>query len=594
MIINKMKEVILMPIPKKESYDFGGYATRSNVRCSDGRIIMHGAFDSDDGKKVPLVWSHAHADIDNIIGHALLERRDDGMYAYAKFNNTENGLKAKELVSNGDITNLSIFANELSENARGCVAHGAIREVSLVYAGANPMAFIDNVLVHGEEDDSAAIIYFGADCKIQNDAALSHSADSDDKNDKKKESPNVFNGSKTAADVIESMTDEQKAVCFGLAQEMLDLNKKDEDDDKKGEKDMPAPKGNIVHNAFEGTYSGADVGNNYLSHEDQLAIINDAKKYGSMKTSCLEHGITNVEYLFPEAKADSPTPIWYSRRMEWVDIVLNGVSRSPFSRIKSQFADITADEARAKGYTKGKRKVEEVFSLLKRTTGPTTIYKKQKMDRDDVIDITEFDVINWIKSEMRVMLDEEVARAALFGDGRLGSSDDKIDEQCIRPVITDDDFYTIKTKYTVAAGDDYKKKADKIVEALTIARREYKGSGDPIAFVNEDLITIMTLAQDLNGRYIYESPETIARKLRVNKLVPVPVMEGLVGKNNGQIQALMLNLRDYRVGADRGGAVNMFDDFDIDYNQQKYLIETRCSGALTVPKSAIVLEEVTE
>lgn len=582
-------------MPKKP--DFSGYVTRNNVRCTDGRVIMANAFSKNDGKTVPLVWAHGHNDIDNILGHMVLENRADGVYGYAYFNSTDNATKAKEYVSHGDITGLSIWADQLNE-MQSHVKEGEIREVSLVFAGANPGAYVDNVMSHGVVDDESAIIWFGAEATIDN-KMLSHASEEpkSKEEDKSSDEPTIFNGKKTVADVIDSMTEEQKAVAFGLAEAMLmegeDDDEDDEDEDKKGAKRVNGNKNVVKHNAFEGGYSAAIDEKNVISHELQVQIIDDAKRYGSMKESCIQHGITNVDYLFPEAKADSPVPVWYSRPMEWVSTVMAEVSRSPFSRIKSIFADITEDDARAKGYIKGKLKKEEVFSLLKRATTPTTVYKKQRMDRDDVIDITDFDVLNWLKSEMRVMLDEELARAFLFGDGRLTSSDDKINEQNIRPIVSDDDFYSIKTSYSVSEGADYKEKADAIVEAFTLARTDYKGSGNPSLFVDESFLTIFSLAQDKNGRYIYDTVDSIATKLRVNKIVSVPVIENYKGKNEGKLMGVMVNLRDYRVGADKGGAVNMFDDFDLDYNAMKYLIETRCSGALVVPKSAIVLEELT-
>lgn len=560
-----------------KKFDFSGWATRNNLKCSDGRTILRDAFKQDDGQIVPLVWNHQHNDPLNVLGHALLENREDGVYAYCTFNNTEAGQNAKQLVQHGDISALSIYANRLKQQGSN-VLHGAIREVSLVLAGANPGAYIDSIISHsGIESDEEAIIYTGENITLE------HSDDSDKKEeDKKMENNN--SGEKTVKDVFDSMTEEQKTVVYAMIGEALEQNNKDDE----GDKDMK-------HNVFDN-----DQQNNegVLSHSEMATIIGDAKRYGSLKESFLAHaqdyGIENIEYLFPEAKALTQTPEFIKRDTSWVSKVMNGTHHSPFSRIKSVFADITEDEARAKGYMKGKLKKDEVFSLLKRTTVPTTIYKKQKIDRDDVIDITDFDVITWLKSEMRLMLDEEIARAILVGDGRLASSDDKINESNIRPIWKDADLYTVKTKVNVAAGASDEDKAKAFIKSIIKSRKNYKGSGSPTLFTTEDMLTDCLLIEDANGRVIYDSVEKLATTLRVKEIITVPVMENLSRTgDNGETLALagiIVNLADYNVGADKGGAINMFDDFDIDYNQQKYLIETRCSGALTKPFSAITVE----
>ena len=573
-------------------YDFSGWATRNNLRCSDGRIIMKDAFKDNNGSKVPLVWNHQHNDPLNVLGHALLENRDEGVYAYCTFNDTESGRNAKLLVEHGDVTALSIYANQLRQNGPN-VLHGAIREVSLVLAGANPGAFIESVIRHGEASDEEAVIYTDEGISIyhaddeddstqENEtASISHA----DGEDNKSKEDNMANSEKTVADVFNTLTEEQKTVVYALIGQALEDNEPEDDEENEGGN-------NVKHNIFD-----QDIPENTLSHSDMEAIFADAKRYGSLKDSVMAHtdnyGIENIDYLFPDARNVTDRPQFISREMGWVRDFMASVHHTPFSRIKSMFADITEDEARAKGYIKGKLKREEVFSLLKRTTTPTTIYKKQKMDRDDVIDITDFDVVAWLKSEMRMMLDEEIARAVLVGDGRLASSDDKINEQNIRPIWTDADLYTIKAPFTVSgsATDDDKAKA--FIRAAIKARKDYKGSGNPVLYTTEDVLTDCLLLTDLNGRDLYDSPDKLAQKLRVSKIVTVPVMEGLTRTESTDTYTLwgiIVNLSDYNIGADKGGAVNMFDDFDIDYNQQKYLIETRCSGALIKPYSAIAIE----
>ena len=559
-------------------YDFSGWATKNNLKCSDGRTILKDAFKENDGQKVPLVWNHQNNDPNNVLGHALLENRDDGVYAYCAFNDTEAGQQAKQLVEHGDVASLSIYANKLKQRGND-VVHGVIREVSLVLAGANPGAFIDVVMSHGEDSEGDGVISMMEDISLSNgeidDNTISHAEEN--KEDKK-----VEENSKdmTLQAIIDTMTEDQKNVMYyliGKAAEGYDEN------DEGGDK-------NMKHNVFDQT---EDTQENTLSHDAMNTIISDAKRYGSLKESFLAHaqeyGIENIDYLFPEAETLNKTPEFIKRDTGWVSKVMNGVHHTPFSRIKSMFADITEDDARAKGYIKGNLKKEEVFSLLKRTTTPTTIYKKQKLDRDDVIDITDFDVVAWLKTEMRMMLDEEIARAILIGDGRLSSSDDKINEQNIRPIASDADLYTIKTKITIAANATSDDKAKAFIRSVIKSRKNYKGSGEPTLYTTEDLVTDCLLLEDNTGRVIYDSLEKLKNVLRVKEIVTVPVMEGLKDAEGNDVLAIVVNLADYNVGADKGGAINMFDDFDIDYNQQKYLIETRCSGALTKPYSAIAI-----
>ncbi len=596
-----------------EKYDFSGWATRNNLRCSDGRTIMKDAFKNNDGQTVPLVWNHQHNDPLNVLGHALLENRDNGVYAYCTFNKTDSGQAAKQLVEHGDVSALSIYANQLKQQGAN-VLHGAIREVSLVLAGANPGAFIDAVMQHGEESDEEAIIYSGEDISLfhaedettepepdhepdKKEETLSHSEEVKKDDTEEEENMDDNNSEKTVQDVVDSMTEEQKTVMYALiGQALEDAGVDTEDDSEEGGND------DMKHNVFD--YDEQND-SNVLTHADMEMIFADAKRCGSLKDSVLAHtddyGIENIDYLFPEAKSLNNPPEFIKRDMDWVQGVMSSVHHTPFSRIKSMFADITEDEARAKGYIKGKLKKEEVFSLLKRTTTPTTIYKKQKLDRDDAIDIVDFDVVAWLKSEMRMMLDEEIARAILVGDGRLNSDDDKINADNIRPVWTDSDLYTVKKVVEYASGDTDDQKAKKFIRAAVKARKDYKGSGTPTLYTTEDVLTDLLLMEDTTGRVIYDTVDKLATALRVSKIVTVPVLEGLTrtaaeGSKNYSygLLGLIVNLADYNVGADKGGAVNMFDDFDIDYNQQKYLIETRCSGALIKPYSAIALETKSE
>ena len=578
-----------------ERFDFSGWATRNDLKCSDGRTIRKDAFKDNNGQKVPLVWNHQHNDPLNILGHALLENRQEGVYAYCTFNETEAGQNAKLLVEHGDVSALSIYANQLKQRGSD-VIHGAIREVSLVLAGANPGAFIDSVICHGEESEEEAIIYTGEDI------SLFH-AECDKKEETKEEKP-VENEKKTTegekktteseetiGEVLDTLNEKQKTAVFAVIAKALE-NADNSDDDDEEEKEMK-------HNVFD---QDETMKENVLSHSDIESILSDAKRSGSLKESFLAHtatyGIDQIDTLFPEPKSMNTPPEFIKRDMDWVAGVINGVHHTPFSRIKSMFANITEDEARAKGYIKGNLKKEEVFTLLKRTTTPTTIYKKQKLDRDDILDITDFDVVAWIKGEMRMMLDEEIARAILVGDGRLTSDDDHIPEQNIRPVWKDDDLYTIKTKITVSttATDDDKAKA--MIKAAVKSRKNYKGSGNPVLYTTEDFLTNCLLLEDTQGYRLYKSEQDVATAMRVSKIVTVPVMEGLTRTDSESktrtLMGIIVNLKDYNVGADKGGAVNMFDDFDIDYNQQKYLMETRCSGALIKPYSAIALEMVAE
>ena len=570
-----------------DKFDFGGWATRNNLKCSDGRVIIKDAFKHNDGHKVPLVWNHQHNDPLNVLGHAILENRNEGVYAYCTFNNTEAGQNAKQLVEHGDVSALSIFANKLKQQGSN-VLHGEIREVSLVLAGANPGAFIDSIIRHGEESDEEAVVYTGETLELMHSEESTDKVDEESTEETSEEDTETSedevkhsDDEKTVGDVFNTLTEEQKNVVYALIGQALES--KNQNGNNEGEPDMK-------HNVFE---TQNDKKETTLSHSEIQAIINDAKRYGSMRDSVLAHGIENVDFLFPDARNMNDVPDFIQRDMGWVSKVMSGVHSTPFSRVKSMHANITEDEARAKGYIKGKLKKEEVFSLLKRSTEPTTVYKKQKMDRDDVIDITGFDVIAWLKAEMRMMLDEEIARAILVGDGRLSSSDDKISEDKIRPIWKDADLYTHKVMIAAEPTARAEEKAKAFIKACIKSRKNYKGSGNPKLYTTEDMVTDCLLLEDNNGRRIYESVASLATALRVSEIVTVPVMEGLTRNgqtNKVELLAIIVNLNDYNVGADKGGAVNMFDDFDIDYNQQKYLIETRCSGALVKPYSAIAVE----
>ena len=575
----------------KIKYDFSGWATKNGLKCSDGRTIMPDAFLHNDGQTVPLVWNHQHNDHMNVLGHALLENRKEGVYAYGVFNDTEAGRNAKLLVEHGDVSALSIYANQLKQQG-GNVLHGAIKEVSLVLAGANPGAFIDSIIRHGEESTEECIIFTGEEIDLYHaEETLNHK----EEEIKMEEETKVTHGEseETVQDVFNTLNEKQKTVVYALIGQALEEAeasgemKQSEIDEIKGEIEY------MKHNLFDNDdQAGAGV----LSHADMTAIIGDAKRYGSLKEAVLAHGITDIDFLFPDAKTLDGTPSFIQRDMGWVSDIMTKTHHTPFSRIKSIFANITEDDARAKGYITGALKKEEVFSLLKRTTSPTTIYKKQKLDRDDVVDITDFDVVAWLKGEMRMMLDEEIARAVLVGDGRLNSSDDKINETNIRPIWTDADLYTIKQAVSVASNATADQTAKAFIRAAVKSRKLYKGSGNPVLYTTEDVLTDCLLMEDTTGRVIYETVDKLATALRVSKIITVPVMDSLTRVDSDTktrtLMGIIVNLADYNIGADKGGAVNMFDDFDIDYNAQKYLIETRCSGALVTPYSAIALEKL--
>ena len=560
---------------KKNKYDFAGWATKYNIGCSDGRTILKGAFAHCDEIVVPLVWNHTYDNPENIIGNAKLVNSDEGVYTYCSFNDTSTAETAKSLVKHGDITSLSIYANHLKQ-AGNIVMHGDIKEVSLVLAGANPGASIQEVLVHGEISEGEATIYNDPE-----GLELWHE-DVDEELEEELED----DSNETIADIYNSMTEKQKKAVAAIIDQLAD-------DDEPSSEDNNQNKGEIEmkHNVFD-----QNEENKELRHFDFEATMKDAKRCGSLKEAFLAHaqnyGIKDIETLFPEAKNIYNEPEFIKRDTGWVAGFLNGTHKSPFSKIKAMYADITADEARAKGYIKGKLKKEEVFSLLKRTTEPTTIYKKQKLDRDDIIDITDFNVVAWIKKEMRIMLDEEIARAMLVGDGRSSVSEDKIKESCIRPIYNDADLYTIKFAMNSLASDE----AKEFIRSCIKSRDDYEGSGNPNLYTTEDIISDLLLIEDANGRFIYDSIATLARTLRVNQIIPVPVMKGLTRTDAAEsktydVKAIIVNPNDYWVGADKGGQISMFDDFDIDYNQYKYLMETRISGSLVKPYSAIVIEK---
>lgn len=612
-----------------KKFDFSGWATRANMLCSDGRVIRKDAFKECDGETVPLVWNHQHNSVDEVLGHALLENRDEGVYAYCTFNDTESGQNAKLLVQHGDVDKLSIYANKLKQ--RGCdVVHGVIRELSLVLAGANPGAYIESVMMHGEDsleegyicsgeliESTEPLFHADTDKKGEEEMAEEAKKTADDETVKdvfntlsKKQKKAVYamigmimedkegvkhseetsedeDDEETVGEVLDTLTDKQQKVMHAIIGQILEDAGIEDDDEDENE----GGNNNMKHNVFDKETSQTEV----LSHSEMAEIMEDAKRGGSLKDAVLQHGIENIDYLFPEATAVDKVPGFIKRDDSWVTEVMNAVHKTPFSRIKSIFADITEADARAKGYVKSNLKFEEVITLLKRITNPTTIYKKQKLDRDDVVDITDFDVVSWLKTEMRMMLDEEIARAVLVGDGRSASSNDKINEQNIRPIWTDDDVYTVKAGITVTGSESDDEKAKAFIKASIKSRKNYKGSGNPVMFMSEDMLTNCLLLEDTNGRVIYDSIDKLATALRVRKIVPVPVMENLtrqVLSKQHTLAGIYVNLDDYNVGADKGGAVNMFDDFDIDYNQNKYLIETRCSGALIKPFSAVAIEFV--
>lgn len=643
------------------SYDFSGWATKANMLCSDGRTIMKDAFKECDGLTVPLVWNHQHNSVDEVLGHALLENRDEGVYAYCTFNDTESGQNAKLLVRHGDVNRLSIYANRLKQQGSN-VVHGVIRELSLVLAGANPGAVIESVIMHGEDSYEEGYISSGE--YIENVEPLFH-ADTDKKGEEKmaeeakKTNAGDSNKEETVADVFNTLSEKQKTVVYAMiGQALEDAGVKTEEDDSKKEdtKDQAAKenKEEVKHAEEEGKEDKeetvADVfntlsekqktvvyamigqaledagvetdeddeenegGNNsmkhnvfdnettmvddVLSHSEMTAIFEDAKRAGSLKEAVLAHGIEDINLLFPDAKNINNEPEFIKRNDDWVSKVLGGVHHTPFSRIKTIFADITAAEARAKGYQKGKLKIEEVFKLLKRVTNPTTVYKKQALDRDDMLDITDFDILPWLKREVRMMLDEELARAFLVGDGRdpVDEANDKINEDCIRPIWKMEDLFTVKAAINVSDSATAEERAKAFIKACIKSRKNYKGSGNPDMFMSEDMLTDCLLIEDTNGRVIYDSVQKLAAALRVREIVPVPVMEGLTRtddeSNTYELAGIYVNLKDYNVGTDKGGEINFFDDFDIDYNKQKYLMETRCSGTLVKPYSAVALEFV--
>ena len=605
-----------------KDYDFGGWATRNNIKCSDGRTILKDAFKQNDGQKVPLVWNHQHNDPSEVLGHALLENREEGVYAYCKFNNTESGQTAKSLVTNGDVDKLSIYANRLKTHMNN-VMHGCIREVSLVLAGANPGAFIDTVISHGEdaEAEEEGIIYTDEHIETiehsDDESYKKGETDMEDENKKVDEEKKDENNEKTIQEVFETLNEEQKNAVYAIVGQALehsddsedeskddskdesedDSENKDNDSEDNSENNNDEGEEDMKHNVFDNDKNNDEV----LQHSEILAsAIQDAKKYGSLKESVIEHAainnITDIGKLFPDATALNKEPIMIEKDQTWVGKIINTIKHTPFSRVKVTMGKMTEPQARAKGYIKGNKKTNIQMAALNRIVTPTTVYIKNEIDRDDVIDITDFDVVAWQKREMRKELDKELALAALLGDGRDISDNDKINEQNIIPIIKDVDTFTIK--YTITEGVDYKQANNSasnndsftkgIIRAAIRSRKEYKGSGSPTFFTTEDYLTDMLLIEDQNGRRIYESLAQLALALRVKEIVTIPEMEQEAYKD---IVGVIVNMADYTMGADKGGSVNMFDDFDIDYNQMKYLMETRCSGALTVPYSAIVLKK---
>lgn len=635
------KEVKIKMELKNKDYDFAGWATKANLLCSDGRVIRKDAFMHNDGKKVPLVWNHMHNKPEEVLGHALLENREEGVYAYCYFNDTDSAQSAKLCVQHGDINQLSIYANKLKHQGSN-VIHGEIREVSLVLAGANPGAFIESVMMHGDDSCEEGNIFTGEDFDYV--APLVH-ADKSEKGEEKMaeetKKPEAQNdGEETVQDVFDTLTEKQKTVVYALIGQAVEEAGVEEEGKEEGEvkhadsgksedeetvqdvfdtlsekqktvvyaligqaleeagvgEDNEGGEDDMKHNVFDQeTVNTQDV----LSHSEIQAIWDDAKRLGSLKEAVLQHGIEDLEIMFPDNKAINNTPEFIKRNDDWVAKVLGGVHHGPFARIKTVFADITGAQARAKGYTKGNQKIEEVFKLLKRVTNPTTVYKKQKLDRDDIIDTTTFDIIPWLKGELRMMLEEELARAFLIGDGRnpVDEAADKIDEECIRPIWKMEDLFTVKTAITLTGTETAEEKAKAFITACIKSRKNYQGSGNPTMFMPEDLLTDCLLIEDTNGRVIYDTIEKLAARLRVKEIVSVPVMENQTRTDDEGKSYLLggiyVNLKDYNVGTDKGGAVTMFDDFDIDYNAYKYLMETRCSGSLVKPHSAVAIEFVT-
>lgn len=595
-------------------FDFGGYATKAGLRCSDGRTIEKDAFKECDGNKVPLVWQHLRDDPTNVVGHAILENRSDGVYAYCNFNNTDKAKTAKQLVEHGDITALSVYANHLSHRGSN-VTHGMIREVSLVMAGANPGALIDTIAIsHSDgtvtELDDEAVIYTGEELNHSVEYEMEKATDSKDEVEHADADQNEAKA-RTVKEVFDSLNEDQKVLFYTMVGQALEQGDGEEEEVEQSDLDNTDNNegGNVMkHNVFEGQDTTPS-----LSHEDRVALFKEVQTYATdhnvklskaiseYSKSFLEHGITDIESLFPDYKSLNNPPAWIGAPEAWVDAVWGGTSKTPFSRIKSQFADITKDEARARGYIKGKKKEEEQFSLMKRTTDPQTVYKLQKLDRDDIVDITDFDVVAWLKSEMRMKLQEELSRAILVGDGRVPSAEQKIQENHIRPILTDDAFYTIKYQVDLTSATDSTDRANAVIDGAAYAMIDYKGSGGMTAFMSPQTLADMKVAKDKNGRRLYTSVSEIASALGVSRIVEVPQMKDQTRKSSVaagdeddthtyKTLAILVNLRDYTVGADRGGQTTMFDDFDIDYNKYTYLIETRCSGALTRPASAIVIE----
>lgn len=609
-----------------KNYDFSGWATKNNIKCSDGRTIMKDAFKDNDGQKVPLVWNHQHNSPEEVLGHAILENRAEGVYAYCKFNDTESGQTAKSLVLNGDVDKLSIYANKLKHQMNN-VIHGCIREVSLVLAGANPGAYIDSI-VHSEDgtvDDEAAVIFNDETISLEHSDDDSDDNQSDDtsklehsdkEDNEKMDDNNNQNNQETIEDIVNTMNDKQKTALYALVGQALEGDNEGNDDNSTKSNNDKGESEDMKHNVFDKEKDNDEV----LQHSEIMTeAIKDAKKYGSMRDSILAHAeeagmteaqtnraITNITnwngqgngigLLFPEATELYREPRMIEKDNSWVAKVMNAAKHTPFSRVKTTFGRMNEETARAKGYIKGNRKSNIQMSVINRVTTPTTVYIKNEIDRDDVIDITDFDVVAWQKREMRKQLDKELALAMLLGDGRDVSDPNKINEQNIRPIISDDDMYTIK--YTVTKGRDYTQEGNSysdndsrtkgIIRAAIRSRKDYKGSGKPTFFTTEDILTDMLLIEDQNGRLIYESVEKLATTLRVKEIVTIPEMEA---EAYSDTLAIIVNMNDYTAGADKGGSVNMFDDFDIDFNQMKYLIETRMSGALTVPYSAIVLKK---
>lgn len=623
--------------------DFSGWATKNNLECGDGRIICRDAFAVQDGDRVPLVWNHEHNDPANVLGHAILHNRDEGVWADCYFNDGEKASAAKDAINHGDVNSMSIWANKLKQDGRR-VLHGTIREVSLVLAGANPGALIESVAAHGYsllDDEDEGILYTGEYFELQ------HAAE-----EKPAESKEEDDSDETVQDVLDTLNPKQKRVVnavIGMALESAAGGSDSDDEDKSDEEED-----NMSHNAFENNGAGTETQESvFLSHADLDEIMKGAKTYGSLRESWNrfvgereepivmhsgvpvvidendmlihstntgngipkvpftgmtkpeddsasyveydKYGVTNAKMLYPEARSLNTPPEFIGRRMDWVRDVMGRVHHTPFSRVKSMYANITEDEARAKGYIKkGKQKAYEVFGTLKRVTNPTTIYKLQKLDRDDIIDITDFDVVAWIRGEMRTMLDEEIARAILIGDGRQKGTDDKISEECIRPIAKDVDLFNIKVKVNFAEdGEDKAKQAKRLINEIIRAHKNYRGSGSPTLYTTDDWLTEMLLLEDTTGHKLYKTEAELATALRVAKIVTVELMEGqhVDDENKEDLIGIIVNPADYNIGQDPKGGTSMFDDFDIDFNQYKYLIETRMSGALVKPFSAITISK---